>query len=144
MLTDRIAVPPDSDPEPSTLLPSLKVTEPVALPPPGLTGFTVAVSVTGWPNTDGLPDDEIVVVVDAAFTVAETAVEVLPPKLPLELKVAVSEWLPPVERDVVKLAVPPERLAVPSTVEPSLNVTLPTGVPVPGATAVTVAERLKV
>ena len=34
--------------------------------------------------------------------------------------------------DVVKVALPPERLAVPNVAAPSRNVTVPVGVPTPG------------
>jgi len=40
---------------------------------------------------------------------------------------------------VVKVALPELRVPVPSVVDPSLNVTVPVGVPEPGAVAVTVA-----
>jgi hypothetical protein len=56
--------------------------------------------------------------------------------------VAVSEWAPPVNVATVRLAEPPERVTVPSNVAPSLKATLPEGVPVPGGTAWTVAERV--
>ena len=78
-----MAVPLESGAVPSTVVPSLKVTVPVTVPAPGATGLMVAVSVTDWPNTEGFADDESVLVVDAAFTVSVTAVEVLVAKLPL-------------------------------------------------------------
>jgi hypothetical protein len=43
---------------------------------------------------------------------------------------------------VVRLAVPPESVPVPMVVTPSLNVTVPVGVPAPGATAATVAVNV--
>ena len=43
-----------SVPVPSVLLPSLKVTVPVAVPEPGALAVTVAVNVTDCPKTDGL------------------------------------------------------------------------------------------
>ena len=43
----------------------LKVTVPAGVPAPGALVVTVAVKVTGWPNTDGLTADTIVVVVEA-------------------------------------------------------------------------------
>ena len=54
----RVAVPPDNVPVPSVVDPSLNVTVPVAL-----LGETAAVNVTGWPNTEGLTDEETVVLV---------------------------------------------------------------------------------
>ena len=52
------------------------------------------------------------------------------------------EWLPPANVVTARLATPPERVAVPSTVAPSLKVTLPVTVPDPGATALIVADRV--
>src|SRR5438874_878935 len=54
----------------SELVPSLKVTFPVGVPLPGETGLTVAVNVTDCPNTDGLADEETVVVVLPGVTVS--------------------------------------------------------------------------
>ena len=54
---------------------------PVRVPAPGATGLTVAVKVTGWPNTDGLAEEATVVVVSAWFTVCVTTPEVLVLKL---------------------------------------------------------------
>ena len=39
------------------VLVSVNVTVPVGVPVPGATADTVAVNVTDWPDTDGLPDD---------------------------------------------------------------------------------------
>jgi hypothetical protein len=44
--------------------------------------------------------------------------------------------------DVVKVVVPPMSVPVPRVVEASLNVTVPVGVPAPGATALTVAVKV--
>ena len=43
---------------------------------------------------------------------------------------------------VLKLATPPESVIVPRVVAPSANVTVPVGVPDPGASAVTVAVNI--
>ncbi len=43
---------------------------------------------------------------------------------------------------VVKVATPPLSVPVPSVVEPSLNVTVPVGVPAPGAVAEMVAVKV--
>ena len=48
-------------------------------------------------------------------------------------------WLPVVNVELVKVVCPPDSVAVPSVFVPSLNVTVPVGVPAPGATALTVA-----
>ena len=57
----KVAVPPESVPVPSVVVPSLKITVPVAV-----LGDTVAVKVTFWPDTVGLAEDVIEVVVGAA------------------------------------------------------------------------------
>jgi hypothetical protein len=54
----------------------------------------------------------------------------------------VREWLPPANVVTARLATPPERVAVPSTVAASLNVTLPVTVPEPGAIALMVADKV--
>lgn len=54
---------------PRVVAPSLKVTVPVGVPLPGLATLIVAVNVTGWPKTDGLPVVATDVVVLALFTV---------------------------------------------------------------------------
>jgi hypothetical protein len=43
----------------------------------------------------------------------------------------VIKWVPTVRAEVVKVATPPARVAVPTTVVPSLNVTVPVGIPLP-------------
>ena len=42
---------------PSAVVPSMNVTVPVGVPLPGELAVTVAVKVTDWPKTDGLPED---------------------------------------------------------------------------------------
>jgi hypothetical protein len=52
-------------------------------------------------------------------------------------------WPPVAEKLVVKVAVPPaSTVAVPRTRLPSMKVTVPVGVPVPGVTAATVAVKV--
>jgi hypothetical protein len=82
-VTGNVADPAESVTAPRTVVPSLKVTVPVTVPDPGATGLTVAVNVTDWPNSEGFTDEVSAVVVDAAFTVCVTAVEVLAAKPPL-------------------------------------------------------------
>ena len=67
---------------PSVSVPSLNVTIPKGVPAPGAVAWTVAVSVTGWPKLDGLPDDASAVVVAAGFTVWVSAADWLPKDLP--------------------------------------------------------------
>ncbi len=60
---EKVAWPEESmAPKPSTVLPSLKVTYPVGVPPPW-TGATVAVNVIGWLHSDGFADEARVVLV---------------------------------------------------------------------------------
>jgi hypothetical protein len=60
-------------PVPRVVLPSAKVTVPVAVD-----GVTVAVNVTGEPNATGLADEARATVVLASFTVCVKIVDVLP------------------------------------------------------------------
>ena len=48
--------------------PSVKVTVPVAVPPPGEAAVTVAVKVMTWPNAAGLADEVSVDVLEVLFT----------------------------------------------------------------------------
>ena len=52
------------------------------------------------------------------------------------------EWLPTARLEVEKVAVPPLSVPVPSVAVPSRKVTVPVGVPAPGAFAVTVAVNV--
>jgi hypothetical protein len=65
-------------PEPSVIVPFLKVTLPVGVPP---TEVTVAVKVTAAPNVEGFKDDVSAVEVVACFTVCVSTEEVLVTKL---------------------------------------------------------------
>src|ERR1043166_3123441 len=73
----RVAEPELSVPVPSVLVPSWKVTVPVGVPPPGDTGLTVAVNVTGWPKTVGVREVVTAMVVSAWLTVWVSTPEVL-------------------------------------------------------------------
>ena len=57
--------------------PSLNTTLPVGVPAPGAAADTDAVIVTGWPNTDGDPDDATLVTVAALPTTWESNGDVL-------------------------------------------------------------------
>src|SRR5579871_2253353 len=59
-------------------LPSRNVTVPVGVPAPGATGVTVAVSVTDWPNVEGLGTTLNPVVVEAGITVNAPLIKVTP------------------------------------------------------------------
>jgi hypothetical protein len=56
-------------PVPNVVVPSMKVTVPLAVPLPGATALTAAVNVTDCPNTDGFTLEVKVVVVSALYTV---------------------------------------------------------------------------
>ena len=86
--------------------------------------------------------DVTVVVVAGEFTTWFTALDVLVWKLPSPPYTAVMEWLPTLSVVVLNVAVPPLSVPVTIVVTPSLNVTLPVGVPAPGATDATVAVNV--
>src|SRR6266446_9539513 len=68
-------------PQPEMVVPpTLKLTVPVGMPDPLPVTLTVAVKVTGWPNTDGLIEEATVVLVEALFTVWVKLGDVLPVK----------------------------------------------------------------
>jgi hypothetical protein len=81
----NVALPPDSVMVESVVVPFLKVTEPVGVPPPGATAATVAVNVTDSPNTDGLFDEARLVLLVALLTVCGSAGDVLDRKVVLPL-----------------------------------------------------------
>jgi hypothetical protein len=60
---DKVAEPLLSVPDPKRVVPSKKLTVPVAVPAPGETAATVAVKVTVWPKAEGLAEDVNAVVV---------------------------------------------------------------------------------
>jgi hypothetical protein len=73
-LVVSVATPPLAVAVPSVVLPSKNVTDPVGVAVAGATGDTVAVKVTGWPNTDGLAELRNAVVVAAlVITVVSAA-----------------------------------------------------------------------
>src|SRR3974390_658518 len=84
--------------------PSWNVTVPVGEPPPGLFTVIDAVYTIGWPVTDGLADDDRLVVVAAALTFSARGIDELAEKLGVPLYVAVIGWLPTVRRLVVHVA----------------------------------------
>jgi hypothetical protein len=91
---------------------------------------------------DGFGDETRAVVV-LAFTAWAIAGEVLALKLALPRYWAVMECDPTASGVVVvKVAVLPVRATVPSAVVPLKNRTEPAGVPLPGATGVTVAVNV--
>ena len=64
---------------------SLKMTVPVGVPVPGAVAVTMAVKVTDWPKTEGLPEELTAVVELALLTVWVRVDELLALKLPSPL-----------------------------------------------------------
>src|SRR5947208_2239710 len=131
----KVATPPLRVPVPNVVAPSLKVTVPVGVPVPGGVADTVAVKVTACPDTVGLADEASAVAVAAWFTAWDSAGDVLPVKFGSPPYTAVMPWLATDRPLAVKVATPPLSVPVPSVVAPSLNVTVPVGVPEPGGVA---------
>jgi hypothetical protein len=126
-------------PVPIVVVPSLKVTVPVGVPAPGALTVTVAVNVTDWFKRDGLTDELSAVVVFALLTTWDSPTDTLPLKFASPAYVAVNVLGPAVVKD--KLHEPDGPAAV-QLIVPSLTVTLPVGVPAPGA--FTAREKLTV
>ncbi len=127
--------------------PSMNSTVPVGTPLAGDTGAMVAVNVTAYPSTivpfDG---DVIVVVVEPCATVCVSVGEVEPSKSASPLYTALIAYVPASGNVRLHEATPPAIgcAAHPlTTVAPSRNVTVPVGVPLAGATAVTVAVYVR-
>ena len=128
---ESVCVPPNGVPL------SKNCTVPVGVPLPGATAATVAVNVTLCPNTDGFAEDANVVVVFALFTVCEV-VPKLVLKLPSPAYVAVIVFDPANVKANAQLpaaTVPVQLFPLPSL---TVTVTFPLGVPMPGATTLTV------
>src|SRR3989441_2175860 len=133
------ALPLPGSARPSTVAPSRKVPVPVGTP---AVEVTVALRVTACPVVEGFGVEVRVVVVAAAagaFTTWVTTAEVLAANVALPPYAAVSGWLPAASVEVESDALPLTSGAVPSTVAPSRNVTVPVGTP---AAEVTVAFRV--
>ena len=116
--------------------PSVTVTAPLGVPPPGALTVTVNVTNTASPGIDGSGLSAVIAIaVLALFTVCPTPADVDAAKFALPLNEAVTLLAPAVvetsEQDVDGSVV--EQLLV-----PSLTVTVPDGVPAPGAVTATV------
>jgi hypothetical protein len=121
------AWPPLTATVPNAVPPSLKVTVPVAAE-----GETVAVKVTDWPYGEEEVLDDTLVLVPAMATAYASGAEALPPNAESPPYVAVIEREPPESVEVANVALPlVSSVPVPRFVPPSLNVTVPVGVPVP-------------
>ena len=140
---DKVAEPFTTDAVPSTLfLPCLKVTVPVAAPP--YCPVTVATKVTVWPGVEGLGLEVSAVAVPALPTDCNTGEETLAAKILVPAYSAVMLWTPADNAVVAKVACPePFNTPDPKVIAPSLNVTVPVGVPDP-ADGVTVAVNVTV
>lgn len=129
---DSVAIPPLRVALPRAVVPSLIVTVPVVV-----AGETFAVSVMPLPTVDGLAEEVNVVVVGAAADAALTACvktgEMLAGSFVSPAYTAESECEPAASVDVDSVAVPLIKVAVPMTLCPSPNVTVP--VAVEGTTA---------
>src|SRR5690348_1254916 len=108
------------------------VTVPVGVPPAEV---TVNPTVTGWPATVGSGvAEEIVVVVPVRLTVWGTPGDVLPVKFPSPPYVATSVLGPGVADVSAQL---PAATVFAQKAAPSETVTVPVGVPAPGALTAT-------
>ena len=125
------------------MAPSVNVTVPTGAP---ALEVVVEVNITDWPTVEGFGElSSVVLVVElAAFTTwgAPASLPLLPSHPEFPVKVAVMVWLPTESVVVLKEAWP-----VPSTVtfeartvEPSANVTVPAGTPLPVTVAVNVTD----
>ena len=93
-------------------------------------------------NTDGLGEEAKVVLVVTLLTVWTRTAEALLLKSVLPLYVAVMECGPGGKAGVENVAFPLASVPLPSIAAPFLNVTVPVGVPLPGAAANTLAVKV--
>lgn len=124
---------------PRVVLPSLKVTVPVTIPP--YCGETVAVNVTACPAVDGFEDELRAVLVLALEITWLRAGEVLAAYVVSPLYTAEMDRVPTANVAVLYDAEPLLSATFAKVVVPDLNVTLPVGVPEPDA-GVTVAVKV--
>jgi hypothetical protein len=90
-LVESVALPFVRETVPKVVAPSLNMTLPAGVPPPGATAVTVAVKVTDWPKFEGLSDDVTTEDVDALFTTCVREGDVLVVKLASSLYTTVIE-----------------------------------------------------
>lgn len=130
-LVEQVAVPATRVTEAQTTVePTLKATVPLGMPPALV---TTALSTTVEPSAVGFSELDTVVEVDAAPMLRVTLFDVELAKLADdEVKTAVRECLATARVETAQVAVPPD-VATPlhSVVEPSTNLTVPSGVPAP-------------
>lgn len=135
----KVAVPETSVPVPMAAAPSKKVTVPVGVPEPLL---TVAVNVTGFPNTAGFCEVATDMVVAFPLTIWLSAVDVLGSKVASPWYAAVIECVPTTSAAVEMEALPAaSRVPLPMEEVPSKKTTVPVGVPpAPVTVAVNVTD----
>jgi len=122
---EKMAMPPVSSAVPSVVAPSMNVTEPVGVPVLGSRASTWAVKVRLWPKTPGFADEMRVVFVLDWPTTWFSAGEVVAVKSASPSYIAEIESWPSGRAEVVNLATPALRGAVPSAIAPSRKVTVP-------------------
>ena len=104
----------------------------------------MATKVTVWPGVEGFGLEFSVVAVPALPTDCNTGEETLAAKIPVPAYCAVMLWPPADNAVVAKVACPePFNIPDPKVIAPSLNVTVPVGMPDP-ADGVTVAVNVTV
>jgi hypothetical protein len=125
----KLATPPLFNvPVPSEVVPSRKVTVPAGVPE--VLDVIVAVNVTRAPLDAVAVELTNTAVVGASVMVSVIAAEVLAVKLESPPYAAVTECMPTVRIEIVKMAAPLEfSFPVPSVVVPSRKLTVPVGVP---------------
>jgi hypothetical protein len=119
----KVAFPLLIAPVPSAVVPSLKVTVPVAA-----AGEIVAVNVTEEPYVDGFVEDVSVTVVFTLLTVCVSTEEVLVLSFASPPYAAVIEFEPTAKVEMLNVAFPLLTFPVPNVVLPFLNVTVPVAV----------------
>ena len=130
--SESVALPSVStDPDPSTVMPSLKVTTPVGVPELGAAGVTVAVNVTDDPTRAGFWLETRATWVGPLAMTWSTFGDVpfKPANGPLPTKSAVIGCVPTWRPEALNLATPASSSADPIRVVPSKNETDPVGVP---------------
>jgi hypothetical protein len=125
---------------------SENVTVPVGVPAAGAVAVTIAVYITVCPDTEGSTDDVTIVVVVPWLTVSMRIGDVEPVKLESPVYTAVIGCAPAVANEAAHVALPQADTAWAAhpviVTPPSSNITLPVGVPLPGA--ITVTDALKI
>ena len=122
----NVAVPVTSRvPVPSVVLPTLKLTVPVGVPPFNEVTVTIAVNVTSWPTLDGFGAELSKVAVVPLSTVCVSVADVLPAYCTSPPYTALIDSEPAGKLVVVNVACPELSVPVPRMVGPCLKVTVP-------------------